>query len=132
MSFEQYIPSYKGKNTLDGYSMNCTEKKSGYWTGQINFGGTMEDNLKLKDYKYVMLFTDKKNKRIAIKPTNEKSEGTRSLRLNGGRTFMTCTSWLYIAVNELGYPQTGKGTYKVLDGGLIVLEPPSAQLKENK
>lgn len=72
MSFEPFIPTNKGKNTLDGYGLNITEKKSGYFTGQINFGGGMQEKLKMTDYKYVDLFQDNQNKLIAIKLTNEK------------------------------------------------------------
>lgn len=124
MSFEPFIPTNKGKNTLDGYGLNITEKKSGYFTGQINFGGGMQEKLKMTDYKYVDLFQDNQNKLIAIKLTNEKGDGSRAIRYNSGRAFMTCTSWLYNARFEYGYPATGNGGYKILENGLIVLEKP--------
>lgn len=123
MSFEPYIPQLKGKNMLDGFSYNISERKSGYYTGQINFGGVMQDNLNMDDYKYVELYEDSKNKLIAIKLSNKKGKNTRALRRNGNRPFMTCTSWLYKARFEFGYPEKGKGSYEVLENGLIVLCP---------
>lgn len=125
MSFEQFIPVNKQANTFDGYSINAHQRNTGYWSGQINFGGKMQKKLNLRDYKYLQLFTDKQNKLIAIKPTNEQSEGVRKIRYNGGRAFMTCTHWLFIARTELGYPENGKGDYEVIDGGLVVLKKPA-------
>lgn len=132
MSFEQFVPQNKGFNTKDNYSIQAGTKKNGYFNGTIYFNGGMRDNLKLQDYRYVELFTDRQNKLIAIRPTNTQTEATRSLRKNGNHYFVACSSWLFMAVTELGYPEKGSGTYKKLDDGLIVLDKPLAAEQAGK
>jgi hypothetical protein len=124
MSFEQFVPINKGVNSKNTYTIQAGKKKSGYFNGTIYFNGGMRDALNLHQYAYVELFTDRDNKLIAIRPTNEKTEHIRVMRKNGNNRFITCSSWLYVAVSELGYVEKSSGSYKVIDGGLIVLEKP--------
>lgn len=124
MSFEQFKPINKAKNTKDTYTIQAGTKNTGYFSGMIYFNGGMRDKLNLQDFKYVELFADKDAKLIAVKFTNNKTDYVRSLRTNGNHRFITCSSWLHIATHELGYPEKGSGSYKVLDDGLVILEKP--------
>lgn len=131
MSFEQFTP-IKRKNRINRkntYYIQAGERKTGYSYGRVHFSGGMRDNLKLTEYDYVELYTDRENKLIAIKPTNEQSDSTRAISKNGNSRFITCTSWLHTAVKELGYPERGSGSYKVIDGGLVVLEKPTEEVE---
>lgn len=124
MSFQQFTPVNKGVNNKDTYTIQAGQKRTGYYSGMIYFNGGMRDKLELAKYEYVELYTDRDAKLIAIRPTNTKSQSTRAMRKNGNHRFITCTSWLYIATKELGYPEKGSGQYRVLEDGLIVLEKP--------
>lgn len=124
MNFELFVPTYKGLNNENSYTIQASTKKTGYFTGRISFNGGMRDTLDLTKYDYIELYTDKGNKLIAIRPTNTKSDSTRSIRKNGNLRFITCSSWLHVAVNELGYPAKGNGGYEQLKDGLIVLYKP--------
>lgn len=130
MSFKQFTPISKGVNTKDSYSIQAVTKKNGYFTGTIYFNGGMRDKLNLKQYNYVELFTDRENLLIAVRFTNEKTESTRVLRKNGNHRFITCSSWMYVAVSELGYPGKGSGDYEVIEDGLVVLYKPAIDAKE--
>ena len=49
---------------------------------QIGFNTAAIEDFKLKDYKFAVLYYDKENKRIGVKPTNDKDEeGVRKLRV---------------------------------------------------
>lgn len=124
MAFEQYRPINRAKNEKDTYTIQAGTKKTGYFSGMIYFNGGMRDALKLQEYSHVELFTDKDNKLIAFRPTNTPSDFTRAIRKNGNHRFITCSSWLHTATQELGYPEKGSGSYKAIDDGLIVLEKP--------
>lgn len=124
MAFEQFQPVNKAKNTKDTYTIQAGTKKTGYFNGMIYFNGGMRDKLQLEKYSHIELFTDKENKLIAIKPTKTATDFTRALRKNGNHRFITCSSWLYVAVKELGYPESGSGLYEVLEDGLVVLHKP--------
>jgi len=124
MSFELHRPVNRAKNEKNTYSIQAGKKKTGYFSGMIYFNGGMRDALNLTEYSYMELYTDKENKLIAIKPVNEATENTRAIRKNGNHRFITCSSWLYEATRELGYPEKGSGTYTVLDNSLVVLEKP--------
>jgi len=51
--------------------------------GQIGLNNAVINKYKLDKFKYVVLFIDKEQKKIGIKPTNdEQEEGVRKLRLS--------------------------------------------------
>jgi hypothetical protein len=127
MSFEQFMPVNKGVNLKDTYTIQAGTKKNGYYSGMIYFNGGMRDALELEKYSNVVLFTDTTNKLIAVKFTNDDVEGHRKLRKNGNHRFITCTSWLHTACTELGYPEKGSGSYKIIEDGLVVLEKPQGE-----
>jgi len=121
-NFELFKPVNKTKNTKNTYSIQAGVKNTGYFSGMVYFNGGMRDALQLDRYKHVELYTDKDSKLIAVRFVVTPSENTRALRKNGNHYFITCSSWLHVAVNDLGYPEKGSGSYRVLDDGLVLLE----------
>jgi hypothetical protein len=91
MAFERFTA--KGKSFQPKISL----RKNGH----IGFNQAAIDKFQLMTYKYAVLFYDRENKIIGIKPTNEAEEGARSLRVKetnayvAARTFMDCFSIPY-------------------------------------
>ena len=124
MSFEQFKPSKKHINTKNTYTIQAGTKKTGYFSGMVYFNGGMRDALNLQEYTDVELYTDRDKKLIAVKFGKEKTDNTRTKKKNGNHRFITCSSWLKIAIDDLGYPEKGSGEYEQLENGLVILHKP--------